>query len=70
MINWKKSIILENKSIAEAIKTIENSDVKICFVINSKKEFVGTITDGDIRRSLIKNYSLKTNLKILLIINL
>ena len=63
MIKWKKSIILENKSIAEAIKAIENSQIKICFVINGKKEFVGTITDGDIRRSLIKNYSLNTNLK-------
>ena len=63
MIKWKKSIILENKSIADAIKAIENSQIKICFVIINKKEFVGTITDGDIRRSLIKNYSLKTNLK-------
>ena len=63
MINWKKSIILQSKSIAEAIKTIEISQIKICFVVNSKKEFLGTITDGDIRRALIKNYSLKSNLK-------
>ena len=63
MINWKKSIILQSKSIAEAIKTLEISLIKICFVVNSKKEFLGTITDGDIRRALIKNYSLKSNLK-------
>jgi dTDP-glucose pyrophosphorylase len=63
MINWKKSIISDNKSIAEAIKKIEISEIKICFVINNKKEFLGTITDGDIRRALIKNYSLKSNLK-------
>lgn len=63
MIKWQKSVIFENSSIAEAIKAIENSEIKICFVINSNKEFVGTITDGDIRRSLIKNYSLNTNLK-------
>lgn len=63
MINWKKSIILQSKSIADAINTLEISQIKICFVVNSKKEFLGTITDGDIRRALIKKYSLKLNLK-------
>ena len=58
MINWKKNILLDSKNIADVIKTIENSEIKICFIVNNKNKFLGTITDGDIRRSLIKNYTL------------
>jgi dTDP-glucose pyrophosphorylase len=63
MINWKKSILSEKKNISDAIKTIENSEIKMCFIVNNKKEFLGTVTDGDIRRSLIKNYTLNSSLR-------
>ena len=49
-MNWKKSILEQNKSIQQAIKKIDNSSIKIILVIDSKKKLVGTITDGDIRR--------------------
>ena len=49
-MNWKKSILEQNKSIQQAIKKIDSSSIKIILVIDSKKKLVGTITDGDIRR--------------------
>ncbi|MDC0896376.1 sugar phosphate nucleotidyltransferase [Candidatus Pelagibacter sp.] len=63
MQNYKKIIILENQSIKEALKLLSNTKIKCLIVINKKKEVLGTITDGDIRRSLLRGKTLKTKLK-------
>ena len=47
--------INENQRLKEAIKILENNYNKTLIVIDSKDKLVGTITDGDIRRRLIKN---------------
>ena len=36
-MNWKKSILEQNKSIQQAIKKIDSSSIKIILVIDSKK---------------------------------
>lgn len=54
-----KSICLnQDDSIVEAMKVIEKSKRKIAIVIASDGKLLGTITDGDIRRGLIKNISI------------
>lgn len=59
----KKFIINKNEKIEKAISLIKKNgedekQIKILLVIE-KSKLVGTITDGDIRRYLIKNNSLK-----------
>jgi len=55
-----KTNIIENAfvsadlSLMEAIKALNNTKEQILLVINSDKQLVGTLTDGDIRRALIK----------------
>tara|TARA_A100001388_G_scaffold276129_1_gene263067 strand:- start:530 stop:1579 length:1050 start_codon:yes stop_codon:yes gene_type:complete len=53
--NIKKNLVYKNQKIQIALKKIEQSDVKILFVLNEKDCLIGSITDGDIRRFLIKN---------------
>ena len=55
LINYKKLIIKENQSITEALKIIQKNEQKILFVEYKKRQLIGTITDGDVRRALIKN---------------
>jgi dTDP-glucose pyrophosphorylase/CBS domain-containing protein len=50
-----------SSTINDAIKTLNLSDVKTLIILNNKK-FIGTITDGDIRRGLIKKISLNSNI--------
>ena len=62
MINFKDQIKLftinNEKKIADAIEKLNENKMKTVFVINSKnKKYIGSITDGDIRRGIIKNYS-------------
>ena len=60
--NWKRAVININNKINFAIKKLEFAEVQILMVINNRKKFVGTITDGDVRRGLIKGINLDDNI--------
>ena len=47
----------------EAIKVIEVGNVQIAFVVDEHKRLIGTVTDGDIRRALLRGESLDTPVK-------
>tara|TARA_B100000787_G_scaffold72772_1_gene53530 strand:- start:1840 stop:2925 length:1086 start_codon:yes stop_codon:yes gene_type:complete len=64
--NWKRAIIDSNISLKKAIQNLNKTALQICFVYKNDK-FYGTLTDGDIRRGLIKGIEL--NDKIDLIVN-
>ena len=51
--------ILQDKKVKEAIKLIDKSPKQILLVIDKKNCLVGTITDGDIRRGILKGFSLE-----------
>lgn len=59
---WKLSCISENESIKSALKVIDKSGLKTAVVIDEKFIFKGIITDGDIRRAILKNLDLECNL--------
>ena len=56
---WKKSIITLNANINEAIKKLDLAELQILIVVDKYNKFLGTITDGDVRRALLKGLSLK-----------
>jgi dTDP-glucose pyrophosphorylase len=53
-MNIDKFLILENSTIKEALKRIDKGAKKVIFVVNEKNRLVGSITDGDIRRWILK----------------
>ena len=55
------NLIDQNSTILESLKklgSIRNLSRLILFVTNNKNQIVGSVTDGDIRRSLIKHSDL------------
>jgi len=66
-INYKRrvdEIIISNDcNIREVIKNLNSSGLKISLVVDDKKKLVGTITDGDVRRGLLKGYNLDNKIK-------
>ena len=58
MKNWKNTIIFDDKTIYDAIKNLEKTGLQIILVTNKKNNFLGTITDGDIRSGILKGYAL------------
>lgn len=64
---WKNTILKDSATIKEAAENLEFNKMKIILVINRKDELIGTVSDGDIRRALIKGK--KINNSILEVVN-
>jgi dTDP-glucose pyrophosphorylase len=57
---WEKSILKFNSSINEAIISLNTSSCKIAIIVSENNTFIGTVSDGDIRRSLLKGLNLES----------
>lgn len=53
----------EKMSTKDVMRIIDRSGLRIAFVVDEEERLVGIITDGDIRRKLLKGLSLKTSVK-------
>ncbi len=58
MKDWKIILISPQYSLREAIQTIDASALQIALVVNEQQQLLGTVTDGDIRRAILKGSSL------------
>ena len=58
-MNFRKHIINDNNNIKSALELLSSVGLDtILFVINEKNKLIGSISDGDIRRGLLKGFSL------------
>ena len=60
---WEKTLISENSSIECAISCLDTAGMQILIVVSKKRELIGTITDGDIRRGLLRGLELKNSIE-------
>ena len=60
---WKQAILPVESTIQEAIRNLDKVGIKIVLVVNSARELQGTISDGDIRRGLLKGLDLSSPIK-------
>ena len=54
MTKINRYLIFKNKTIKDAINLIDKNGEKTCFVVDEKKRLIGSVTDGDIRRNILK----------------
>ena len=57
---FTKCLSYENVDIRKVISTIEEGGLRIALIVNNQNELIGTISDGDIRRGLLKGFSLES----------
>ena len=57
-MNIKDLIIYSDVTIREAMLRLDDVSKGIVFVVNNEEKLQGTITDGDIRRWILKNGSM------------
>lgn len=58
--NWRKTLLHETAKIEDAIRNLDASTLQICLVSSANGRLIGTITDGDIRRGLLKGLQLNS----------
>ncbi len=63
MEELKKFLAYEDTTVVDAMQAIDNNAKGILFIRNSKGELTGTLTDGDVRRWLIKTGDLNAAVK-------
>ena len=59
--DYNKILINKNCIIEDCIKKLNETGKKCLIVINNKGNLYGTISDGDIRKSLLKNHDIKSS---------
>lgn len=55
---WREAILTQGASIKDAITTLNSTGLQIVLVVDENNTLLGTITDGDIRRGLLKGRTL------------
>lgn len=55
---WSQVILPVGSSIRQAVQVLNETSLKIVLVVDANKVLVGTISDGDIRRGLLKGLDL------------
>lgn len=58
MIDWKNALLPDNGTIADAVRILEANPAHICLVTDNTGKLLGTITDGDVRRGLLRSLPL------------
>lgn len=58
MNTWKNILLLPETPIRETIRVLDASTAKIVLIVDANNRLLGTVTDGDIRRCILKGMSL------------
>ena len=57
---WARAILFPDATIQQAISNLDQVAIKIAMIVNAGGELEGTISDGDIRRALLKGLDLSS----------
>ncbi|WP_339205350.1 nucleotidyltransferase family protein [Paenibacillus sp. FSL K6-3182] len=66
MKNWKPILISPEMEIIETMKVIDNSSLQFAVVVDDNNRLLGTVTDGDIRRGILKGRSLDSPIRVVM----
>ncbi|KJH79124.1 nucleotidyltransferase family protein [Stutzerimonas stutzeri] len=58
MKQWESTLIGPEATLEEAIATLDREALRIVMVVSCERRLLGTLTDGDVRRALLKHMTL------------
>jgi dTDP-glucose pyrophosphorylase/predicted transcriptional regulator len=58
MKNWESALVGQTATLEEAIAILDRSALRIAIVVSEDRHLLGTLTDGDVRRALLRHLSL------------
>lgn len=62
MKDWRDMVVTTNTTIIETMKNIDQTSSQIALVVDENGKLKGTVTDGDIRRGILRGISLKESI--------
>lgn len=61
MKNWQEVLMGPNATLRDALATIDAAGAQIALVVDSERRMLGTLSDGDIRRGLLRGLDLSSS---------
>jgi len=58
--NWENIVVYAEQTLLETMKIIDDASLQFAVVVNKENQLLGTVTDGDIRRSILRGEELNT----------
>lgn len=58
--DWKNILIKPDQPIRDALQLIDSESLRIALVVDDQFSLLGVVTDGDVRRGLLKNLSINS----------
>ncbi|MEO6407816.1 MAG: nucleotidyltransferase family protein [Burkholderiaceae bacterium] len=55
---WRKTLLPSNVTLQQAIRCLDETGLQIALVVSNSGALIGTLTDGDIRRGLLRGLAL------------
>jgi dTDP-glucose pyrophosphorylase len=60
---WRRTLLASDSTIESAIQSLNQSGLKICLVVKPDGSLIGTISDGDIRRGLLRGLNIRSSIE-------
>ena len=60
MKQWRDALVNRDASLEQAIEVLDKAALRIALVVDEAEALLGTLTDGDVRRALLRHLSLDT----------
>jgi dTDP-glucose pyrophosphorylase len=61
--SWKNTLIPVDSTLADVIRNLNTSGLQISLAVSSDLKLIGTLTDGDIRRALLRGLSMSSSVE-------
>lgn len=57
---WRKALVNSDVTLEQAIEVLDKAALRIALIVGEDNKLLGTLTDGDVRRALLKHLPLET----------
>jgi dTDP-glucose pyrophosphorylase len=64
--DWKNILIKPDQPIRDALQLIDSESLRIALVVDEELRLLGVVTDGDVRRGLLKNLTLTSPVNLIM----
>lgn len=59
---WRQALAFENSTLGDIIKQLNDSGLQIVVIVSKDELIIGTITDGDVRRGLLRGLDMNSSI--------
>jgi len=64
--NWRRALLPANVTLGDLIRNLEDTAFQIALIVDSNEKLLGTVTDGDVRRGILRGIDMSKSVKSLI----